>query len=250
MLRPERDGLASVTVQRLTFDQRADWYDRNGDSATDWLLDVGGTTNMVVQDTAFRRVRTIGVYSHTTASNPVVGLKVLRNHVYEANGDGFSFFGAFQDFLIDGNTVENTKDDAIAVQSSGLSDVPRNIKITNNTVLNCVSRSTFGSTPNGINSWGAEQVTISGNTVRNVLANGIRVGTSDVGLRGSTLLVTGNVISGAGTNNATSGSGTTVPANGISIIGADHVYVSANQVSNSKHLDYAVQDSTDVQGVP
>jgi polygalacturonase len=250
MLVPVRDGLDTVTVQRLTFDQRADWYDRNGESTSEFLMDVHGTTNMVVQDTAFRNVRTVAVYSHTTAANAVVGLKVLRNHVYQANGDGFSFFGVFRDFVIDGNTVENTKDDAIAVQSVGASDVPTNIKITNNTVLNCVSRTTFGSTPNGINAFGADQVTIAGNTVRNVLSNGIRVGVSNTGLRGTTLLVSGNVVSGAGTNNSTSGAGTAVPANGISIIGADHVYLSANQVSNSKHLDYAVQDSTDVRGLP
>jgi hypothetical protein len=249
MLRPKANGQAGVTMQRLTFDQRGDWYDRNGDSVNDWLLDVSGTTDMVVQDVGFENVRTIAVYSQTTAANPVVGLNVLRNHVYQANGDGFSFFGAFRDFVIDGNTVEHTEDDAIAVQSSGVSDVPRNIMITNNTVLNCDTRSTFGSTPNGINSWGAEQVTISGNTVRNVLANGIRVGNSE-SRRGAYLTVKNNVVSGAGTNNNTSGLGTTVPANGISVIGADHVYLSANQVSNSKHLDYAVQDSTDVQGLP
>lgn len=248
MLRPKRSGLDAVVVRDLTFDQRSDWYDRGGESNDAWLMDVGGTLGMVVQDVAFRRVRTIAVYAHTSAVNPTRGLRVLRNHVHEANGDGFSFFGTFTDFLLDGNTVENTKDDAIAVQSSGLTDVPSRITISNNTVLDCLGRTVHGSTPNGINSWGAEDVTIANNVVRNVFANGIRVGSSEV-RRGAHLRVTGNVVSGAGTGNTTTGLGTTVPGNGISVIGADHVLLSANTVTDSAHRDYSVQDSTDVNGL-
>jgi Pectate lyase superfamily protein len=243
MFRPTQDGLANVTVQGVTFDQRGDYYDRNGDSYSEWLLDVRGTSNMTVQDCGFRHVRTIGIYSDTTAGATVVGLKVLRNHVFEADGDGFSWFGSFRDFVIDSNIVENTKDDAIATQDKASGEYPTNIRISNNTIRNCVTRTNFGSTPNGIQAYGSDHVTIVGNTITNVLSNGIFV---DAGAsrRGTYTWISNNVVSGAGAKNTT----TDVPANGVSLRHTDHVYLSGNTVTNSKYLDYNIVASTDVQG--
>jgi len=243
MLTPARDGLVNVIVQGLTFDQRGDWYDRNGESTTQFLMDVRGTTSMTVQDNWFRNVRTIGVYSDTTKANAVVGLKVLRNHVFEANGDGFSWFGSFRDFVIDGNIVEHTKDDAIAIQDHAVGDFPTNIVISNNVIRDCTSRTYFGSTPNGIDSFGADHVTITGNVVINVLSNGLRVGVG-ANRRGTDHTLAGNVVSGAGVGNTT----TDVPSNGVLMVGADRVLLQGNQVTNSKHQNYANWDSTGVVG--
>jgi len=243
MFRPTQDGLANVTVQGVTFDQRGDSYDRNGDSVSEWLMDVRGTSNMTVQDCGFRHVRTIGIYSDTTAGATVVGLKVLRNHVFEADGDGFSWFGSFRDFVIDSNIVENTKDDAIAVQDKASGEYPTNIRISNNTIRNCVTRTNFGSTPNGINAYGSDHVTIVGNTITNVLSNGILVN-NGASRRGTYTWISNNVVSGAGAKNTT----TDVPGNGVSLRHTDHVYLSGNTVTNSKYLDYNIMDSTDVQG--
>jgi hypothetical protein len=91
--------------------------------------------------------------------------------------------------------------------------------------------------------FGADDVTVDGNSIHKVLSNGIRVG-SGANRRGAALRVTNNWISGAGTHNDS----TDVPANGIFVIGADHVLVAGNRVNNSKHRDYLAQDSTDVRG--
>ena len=198
---------------------------------------------MTVQDNWFRNVRTIGVYSDTTRANAVVGLKVLRNHVFEANGDGFSWFGSFRDFVIDGNIVEHTKDDAIAIQDHAVGDFPTNIVISNNVIRDCTSRTFFGSTPNGIDSFGADHVTITGNVVTNVLSNGLRVGVG-ANRRGTDHTLAGNVVSGAGVGNTT----TDVPSNGVLMVGADRVLLQGNQVTNSKHQNYANWDSTGVVG--
>jgi hypothetical protein len=156
--------------------------------------------------------------------------------VFQANGDGFSWFGSFRDFIIDRNVIEHTKDDAIAIQDHAPGDFPTNIRITNNTILNSTSRTNFGSTPNGIDLFGSDHVTVANNTVRNVLSNGLRVGVG-ANRRGTYTWIRDNRISGAGTGNFT----TDVPANGVLIIGADHVYLSGNQVSNSKGLNYRFQ---------
>jgi hypothetical protein len=245
MLIPKRDGLANVVVRDLTFDQRGDWYDRDGESRHEFLLDVRATTNMAIYNCWFRRVRTVAVYSDTTSSSTTVGLRVVGNHVFEANGGGFSWFGSFRDFVIEDNVIEHTKDDAIAVQDKVTGEYPTSINITNNKILNCKTRTYYGSTPNGINNFGGDRVTISGNTIANVLANGIRVG-SGASRRGTYTRVSNNVISGAGSNNAT----TDVPDYGISVIGADHVYLNDNTITNSRGPDYNVQQSRDVQGAP
>jgi polygalacturonase len=243
MLIPNRQGVHDVRIQAIGLDQRADWYDRDGTSAHAYLVDVSATRNMTIEDVAFRNVRTIAVYADTPKEHPTSGLRLLGNRVYESNGGGFSLFGSAHDVDIHGNFLERTKDDAIAVQDHGVGDYPTNVRITNNVVQDCTERTEFGTTPNGILIYGADQVSVDGNLVARVLSNGIRVGVG-ANRRGAHLSVTSNVVTGAGTNNDTSD----VPSNGILVLGADHVLLGRNQVSGSKDQDYMTQDSTDVAG--
>jgi len=243
MLVPAHLGVHDARVQDLSFDQRADVYDRAGASKHEFLLDVGATTNMTVEGVGFHNVRTIAIYADTTQATPTVGLRVIGNHIFESNGGGISLFGSARDLAIDQNIVEHTKDDAIAVQDHGSGDYPTDVRITGNVVVDCTQRTDFGSTPNGILSFGADDVLVAGNSVSRVLSNGIRVG-SGANRRGAQLHVLNNAVSGAGTGNNTSD----VPAHGILVIGADHVQVAGNQVTQSKHQDYSIVDSTDVMG--
>jgi hypothetical protein len=76
-----------------------------------------------------------------------------------------------------------------------------------------------------------------------VLSNGIRVSLG-ASRRSNNVRVVNNAVTGAGTNNNTSD----VPANGIWVLSSDNVLLSGNRVSQSKHRDYEVHDSTNVQG--
>jgi nitrous oxidase accessory protein NosD len=243
MLAPSRQGVHDVRFQSFSLDQRADWYDRDGESHHSPLFDVSSTTNATIEDTAFHNVRTIAVYADTPKEHPTVGLQVLRNHIYEANGGGISLFGSMNDVDIHYNVIEHTKDDAIALQDHNVGDYPTDARITNNVIQDCDSRTVFGSTPRGILLFGADHVSVDSNTISRVLASGILVSVG-ANRRSTNLSVTNNIVTGAGTNNNT----TDVPSIGIWATGADHVLVSGNQVSGSKDGDYGAQDSTDVQG--
>jgi polygalacturonase len=243
MLAPSRQGVHDVRFQAFGLDQRADWYDRDGESNTSPLFDVGSTANATIEDVAFHNVRTIAVYADTPKEHPTVGLQVLRNNIYEANGGGISLFGSMRDLDIHGNVIAHTKDDAIALQDHNVGDYPTDARITNNVIQDCSSRTVFGSTPRGILLFGADHVSVDSNTISRVLASGILVG-DGANRRGTHLSVTNNVVSGAGTNNNT----TDVPSHGIWVLSADHVLLAGNQVSGSKDPDYMAEDSTDVEG--
>jgi hypothetical protein len=243
MAEPATAGVHDVVFERMTWDQRGDWYDRNGDSRYSPQLSVGSTINMTIQDSGFRNVRTASIYSHTTAAAATIGLQVLRNHVFQANGDGFSWFGSFRDFFILDNVIEHTKDGAIEVQDLSTGDYPTDIRIIRNTILNCDTQTTFGATANGINLFGADNVFVALNTIQNVFSNGIRAG-GGVSRRGTRYAIRDNVISGAGTNNP----GTVTPGHGISVLNADVVWLEGNIVSRSLHNNYNIVDASGVFG--
>lgn len=243
MLAPSREGVHDVRFQVFGLDQRADAYDRGAESSTSPLFDVGATTNATIEDVAFYNVRTIAIYADTPRAHPTVGLKLLRNNIYESNGGGISLFGSMSGIDIHGNFIAHTKDDAIALQDHNVGDYPTDARITNNVIQDCTSRTVSGSTPRGILLFGADQVSVDSNTISRVLASGILISRGS-NRRGTNLAVTNNAVAGAGTNNNT----TDVPSNGILVLGADHVVLAGNQISGSKDRDYLVQDSTDVNG--
>ena len=245
MLAPSRQGVHDVRFQAFGLDQRADWYDRDGESRYSPLFDVSSTTNATIEDIAFHKVRTIGVYAHTFKEHPTVGLQVLRNHIYEANGGGISLFGSMNDLDIHYNVIEHTKDDAIALQDDNVGDYPTDARITNNVIRDCSSQTVFGSTPRGILLLGADHVSVDSNTVTNVYATGI-FSTAGKSRRSTYHTITNNVITGAGTNNT----GTVTPAKGLWINTSDHVTGGGNTISSSLQENYLATDSTDVTGLP
>jgi polygalacturonase len=242
MLGPTRPGVSDVVVRDLSLDQRGDWYDRKGENVDAFLFDVGSTTGTTVQRVGFHNVRTMALYADTPRDIATVGLRVLDNRIFESNGGGFSFFGSLRDFVIAGNFVQNTKDDAIAVQDHAAGDYPTQITIVYNKIADCTLRTYFGSTPNGIMVYGADQVIVENNTISRVLASGIRAGVGR-NRRGSNVTIIGNKIVGAGTDGPRD-----VPGHGIFLIGADHVLLRDNNVSGSRQYDYFAQDSTDITG--
>jgi hypothetical protein len=184
----------------------------------------------------------MALWSDSFPANPTVGHKVLRNRVWSAGGDGFSYFGAFTDFTIQGNIVEHTEDDAIAVQSTTAASsgglTTRGV-ISDNVVRDSDTRTSYGSTPRGIVVWGASYVKVLRNQVTNTFASGIMV--SFGGDRPSQFVdVADNTVTGAGTNNTTTGLGTTVPAYGIFVLTSHNVTTLANHVTLSRHGDYHV----------
>jgi len=244
MLGPDGYDVRNVLVHGITWDQRGDVYDRLGDSMSDPAIDLSNTHNATVQFNWFRNIRTVGVYADATASHPSTNLKINDNRVFEAGGDGISIFGKFDDVQINRNLVENTQDDAIAIQDHTLStEFPSKVEIRGNLVRDCVTRTSYGSTPNGINVWGGDQVLVANNLIDRVFTNGLRLGVG-AGRRGTDIVASDNIVRGAGTNNDT----TDVPGNGIFVIGADYVQLLRNQVSGSAHEDYRFLDSTDVTG--
>ncbi|WP_197378833.1 right-handed parallel beta-helix repeat-containing protein [Mycolicibacterium mengxianglii] len=243
MLAPSHLGVRDVRFQAFGLDQRADWYDRGGESATSPLFDVGSTVNATVEDVAFHNVRTIAIYADTPNQNPTAGLALLGNRIFESNGGGISLFGSMRGLEIHGNFITHTKDDAIALQDKGSGDYPTDARITNNTVQDCTARTGFGSTPRGILLFGADRVSVDHNSVSNVLASGIMI-SEGASRRATNISVTNNDVVGAGTDNDT----TDVPSKGIWVIGAENVRVADNRVSGSLDGDYAVEESSNVQG--
>lgn len=253
MLAPAGPTTRDVVVQQLTFDQRGDHYDRNGDSTDAWLMSVSATANVTVQDTEFRNVRTMAIWADSFPSAPTVGHRALRNHVLSAGGDGFSYFGAFTDFLVQGNLVEHTEDDAIAVQSTSAASsggqVTRGL-IADNVVRDSDTRTTYGSTPRGVVVWGGTRVDVVRNTISNTFASGVLVSAGG-GVPSRYVTVTGNTVTGAGRNNTTSGLGTAVPAYGVFVLSSHDVSVRDNAVNRSRDGDYhATGDCTNVVMIP
>jgi polygalacturonase len=257
MLLPDPNGVIkqNVVVRDMTWDQDGDYYDAQLGTAARWgpLMNVAGTDNMTVQRVGFRDVRTTAISSENVVSYEHVShLNVLDNRVSRANGGGFSFFGNFTDAVIDGNIIDDTADEAIAVQNTQY-DYPRRVTISNNTVRNCVRRAHLGpgedATPNGIDSFGADDVTIRGNTITGVFASGLSIGVGALGRSSTTITVTGNFVSGAGTNNNPAASG--VPAYGAFFAGTQTVSGKGNTFSGNPYGDIGVYGANmDVIGFP
>jgi hypothetical protein len=247
MMGPSTDGIHDTVIEKLRFDQAGNVYDQPYDSTDAWLISVNATRNVTVQDVQFDNVRTMAIWTDSYPSNPTTGHKALRNHVTSAGGDGLSYFGAFTDFTIQSNIVEHTQDDAIAVQSTGANTPSNGLTtrglIADNTVKDCNTQTNYQSgehsTPRGIVVWGASHIDVLRNKVSNTFASGILVSVG--GDRASQFVTVGeNTVTGAGSNNNTSGLGTTTPAYGIFVLSSHDITLRANTLSSNKHGDYNI----------
>jgi polygalacturonase len=244
MLRPNGYDRRNVLVRGITWDQRGDVYDANGDSMSEPAVDISNTSDVTVTQNDLRNIRTVGIYADATVLHPSTNMKINGNHVYQAGGDGISIFGKFTGVEINNNTVEHCEDDAIAIQDHGSStEFPSQVVISGNLVKDCVTRTSYGSTPNGINVWGGDHVLVADNVIDRVFTSGLRLGVG-AGRRGTDIEARNNTVTGAGTNNDTSD----VPGEGIFVIGADRVQLTGNTVTgtNPRHMDLRILDSTSV----
>jgi parallel beta-helix repeat protein len=243
MLGPDGVDVANVTIQQTVFDQRGDYYDTGGDSSDDWLLSVNATDNVIVQDSGFKNVRTMAIWSDALTAHPTTDHQALRNHVWQAGGAGLSYFGAFSDFFIQDNVVEHTQDDGIAVQGTTGGYVNGGT-IDHNTIQDLDTRTSYGSTPRGIVTWAASYVDVSNNTITNTFASGILI-QDGVSRASDHIALADNTITDAGANNTTSGLGTTVPAYGIFVRNSNNITIGTSEVSTSKHGGIYIYNSHD-----
>jgi parallel beta-helix repeat protein len=144
-------------------------------------------------------------------------------------------------FTIQANLIEQTKDDAIAVQDHGAGNYPQQVTISGNTIQDCTIANGLGSTANGINCFGGDHVRILNNTVKAVYSNGVAV-LKGSARRSTNIEVSGNSIDRAGTPTAPRD----VPGNGIYLYGADNVTGSGNRASNSRHAGLAIKEASGV----
>lgn len=244
MLEPDGVGVTDVTFSRLSFDQRGDVYDATGDATDDYLASVNATTRATFDDVAFHHARTMALWADAFPANPTTYTTVTRCRVTSAGGGGFSFFGAFTDFEIAGNFVEHTQDDAVAVQSTGTGSsngLATRGTIAGNTVRQCNTQTSYGSTPHGVIVYGASYVDVTANDIEDTYGNGIQV-CDGGGRRAQHVDVTANRVRGAGDGNT---SGVT-PGVGIFLLGSDYVTVVGNDVAECLDGDFYQAGCTNV----
>jgi parallel beta-helix repeat protein len=238
MLAPRAIGVSNVRIADLTFDQRADAY---GETPDQMLLSVDGTTNVAVTRCVFRNVQTVAIWCDSIGGTVTANHSVTQCRVTSSYGDGFSYFGKCMVFTIQANLIEQTKDDAIAVQDHGAGNYPQQVTISGNTIQDCTIANGLGSTANGINCFGGDHVRILNNTVKAVYSNGVAV-LKGSARRSTNIEVSGNSIDRAGTPTAPRD----VPGNGIYLYGADNVTGSGNRASNSRHAGLAIKEASGV----
>jgi hypothetical protein len=257
MLTPVPNGVVKQNnvVQELTFNQEGNFYNAKlgVDARDSILMSVTGTNNMIIRNVGFRDARTAAVWSDTGAAyDAVTNLHITGSHVYRVTGDAFTFFGTITDSIVDNNIIEDCADEAIAFQQTSY-DYPKRITVTNNTIQNCTRRAHLGpgedATANGIDSFGVDVMTISGNKITNVLANGLRIGWG-TGRASTNITVNNNTINGTGVGSAYTND---VPAWGVFFVGVNGVKGSGNTFTNTRNGPigvYTALSNTNITGFP
>ena len=108
MLRPNGAGVSNFSVQNVTWAPRRDYFDLSGYRIDQVAIDLSQTVNSTVQDSYFKNIRTAAIYTYGNAASPVINLRIRRNHIYDASGDGITTFGVASGMIIDGNIIEYT----------------------------------------------------------------------------------------------------------------------------------------------
>lgn len=243
MLRPSGIGIHDVFFNKIQFDQRSDFYDASADDPNSPCCDVSATTNATFDNCAWHNARAVAVWCDVLTPNVTTNLTVKNCHIFEASGDGISTFGSLNGCHFTNNIIEHCQDDAIAVQDRMGGGFPTGCVITGNTIRDCSTQSSFGSTANGIDLFGADHCTVDSNNIQRVFSNCIRAG-GGATRRGTNYTVTNNTCIGAGTNNP----GTATPAWGVSVLEADTVFVNNNTCSANLFGNFNMTDSTGVTG--
>jgi hypothetical protein len=247
MLRPNGVDVANFAMHDLTFDARADYFiPASGYSSDQICIDLSNTIDATVTNVWIRNAHTQGFYGAGSDASPIVRLTIQNGHVFESSGDGISTFGAALNMVFDNNFVENTQDDAIAIQdATGVAGWPVGTTITNNRVSNCDVQCPIGCTPAGIRVFGAAYTFVADNVTDNTYMSGLVVSGGAVHRAFKTTLQ-GNRVTGAGSNND-GVAGT--PQQSIMLYSVDSVYLAGNSISDNAAgaADYLNVDTSDIQ---
>lgn len=244
MLQPARNGVAHFTLRSLTLDAVA--TDNEDNKVT---VSADATSYFLSDHVTYRHVQQMAIWTDGAGGTATDHLRIDNSRVTEAFGDGFSFFGEIVDSSITNSEVMHCMDDAIAFQENighwGASGYPRNITITGNNIHDCTERNGWGSTANGINVYGSDNVTVSNNHITNVVAAGLNI-SYGLNRRATNIHVYNNTIDHAGYNHANNAD---VPPWGIKVENADNVDGGGNTVLNCD-FDFRNLNSTNVTGFP
>lgn len=119
----------------------------------------------------------------------IVNGRMTNNTVYNMGRDGLGAFGDTANIVISNNNVSKIGDDGIGI-SPGIGYIARNIRVIGNYITDSGSR--------GINVQGVLHIVV-GNSIANTALPGIFVNNNDQGQVTSHIIVSNNVIYGAGT---------------------------------------------------
>jgi hypothetical protein len=246
MLQPAADRVTRFTVKDLTLDAQATSNEDNK-----FTINANATSYFLSDHVTYRHVMQMAVWSDGANATATDHLTIQDSRVTEAFGDGFSFFGQITDASILNNEVTGCMDDGIAFQEKvgywGPQGYPTRITITGNTVHDCVQRNSWGSTANGINIFGSDNVTVSNNRITNVVSDGLRL-TGGVNRRATNIHAYGNTVVNSGANYV-AGSG--VPPWCIHIDQSDWVDGGSNALTAGSTGDvFRNINSTNVTGFP
>lgn len=244
MLQPAMNRAAHFTIKNLTMDATpAPLVDNT------FTVSANGTTYFTSDHVTYRNVMMMAVWTDGAGVTATDHLTISFSRVTEAQGDGFSFFGQITDSSITDSEVANCNDDGIALQENvaayGPTGYPARWQILRNSVHDCTTRNAYGSTANGINTYGSDEVTVSDNVIRNVVSCGLNL-EGGINRRATNQHAYRNSIDHAGYNHLNNPG---VPPYGIKIENADNVDGGGNTIINTDFL-YRNMGSTNVTGFP
>jgi parallel beta-helix repeat protein len=225
---------AGVTVSDLTLSSSA--MDRKQGN-THQRLNIDRATDFIVERVTVDGSRAAGIFNYG-GSNGVIRGNTVRN----TNADGIHNTRAASNILIEYNTVENTRDDLIAVvsyQDHGGEPVP---PVSNVTIReNMVSGSKEA---RGITVLGGRSITVEGNTVKTPAKAGIYVGTesSYKTQAVSDVIIRRNTVSGAGSSTGYHGALMVYSSNSHPV---DQVDFIDNTIENARWRGIFIQDIND-----
>lgn len=216
MLKPYSSGVENVVIEGVAFDHKGDVYGNNGTSP---CVSVNRAKNVTIRNCIFRNVQTMAVWFDDNVGD-TESIKIIDNTIENGYAGGFSVFGYADGLIVTGNHIKNLCDDGIALQPGTQKNTlhPFNVVIANNVIENCTSSGASGSTPRGIISFSAENVTIKGNVIKNTLSCNIAVW-CEYAVAGNkkelNVVISGNVCVNAGSGRTN----TSTPADGIRVAG-------------------------------
>lgn len=160
-------------------------------------LKIGGTSQASpVTDVTVENLTIDGGWLHGVEIRNGSNMRIRGCHIKNCLGSGAYVSENLTDVTVENNLIESTQDDGIMVVCATTSTVAKGVTIRGNSIRNTYAK--------GIGTSGVDGVSIANNVIENTYVGGIQVfqdsGGSPVLGPSSRVVVTGNVITGAGKN--------------------------------------------------